>query len=93
MRIIGDSSLDESRDKILGMRASPSGGWAPQSRRLYAGMAITQYIRRPINLPSGVVGMGRGAIYFQHEKNCVKRISHKFWRRVYPECIWVEHFY
>jgi len=36
-----------------------SGGRAPQSRRLYAGMAITHYIRRLIS--SGVVAMGRGS--------------------------------
>ena len=41
--------------------SSFSGGRAPQSRRLYVGMAITHYIRPPIGLRSGVVGMRRGS--------------------------------
>jgi len=83
MRIIGDSCLDEPCGaKILGMR----GGRAPQSRRLYAGMAITHYIRRPI--PCDVVAVGRGfAPDIFNMKKCVKSSSQKFQsRRIYPEC-------
>jgi len=60
MRIIADSWLDEPQGQnIRDEGSSFSGGRAPQSRRLYAGMAITHYIRLPIS--SGVVAMGRGS--------------------------------
>jgi len=60
--------------------SSLSGGRAPQSRRLYAGMAFTHYIRLPMPIHSTW-------------KKCVKmQFAHVLSRRIYPECIWVEHF-
>jgi len=94
MRIIGNSSLDEPKAKILGMRARASRAVGPHKVGAY--MSVWQLLTIFGGHTQWRRCHGRGSVppdIFNMKKLCVKSISHKFWsRRIYPECIWVEHF-